>query len=57
MKYKRKLKSLSRASMNQEPTQSYIRAQDHDDFEDETLMDLEDLFDKLMHEPEAKDDR
>lgn len=40
--------------MNQEPTQFYIRAQDHDDFEDDEFMDLEDLFDKLMNKPEAK---
>ncbi len=54
MKYKRKLKFVSRAIMNQEPTQLYIRAQDHDDFEDGEIMDLEDLFDKLINEPEAK---
>lgn len=40
--------------MNQEPTQLYIRAQDHDDFEDDKVMDLEDFFDKLMNEPEEK---
>lgn len=42
--------------MNKELSQAYIRAQDHDDFEDEeALMDLENQLEKLLSENSQKE--
>lgn len=37
--------------MDEKLLSNNLRPQDHDDFEDDEPMDLEDLFDELMNEP------